>query len=317
MTGDPKPKSHEHHHDHAHGLFHHHHHHSTPDSATRNIGIAFWLNLLFALVELIGGLYTQSLAVVSDALHDFGDAVSLGIGYFLQRKSTQGPSESFSYGLRRLSLLSAVLTGAVISGGAIFIVTESVLSFKEAREPHGMGMMLLSLLGMAVNGFAAWRLGHGHTHNEKMMQWHLIEDVLGWVAVFFGSLGIIFFKWNWLDPVLALLIALFVLYNVIRRLAASINLFLQGNPDPEGLRAFRENVVHLAEVDETHDVHFWSLDGVRHVLSMHVVLLDITQSAAVKEKIRELAKNLGDCHLTIEVESTQEHCHSDCEHPEK
>src|SRR4051812_4041434 len=106
----------------AHGSApHHHHHHHTPDSATRNIGIAFWLNLVFAVVELAGGLYTQSLAVVSDALHDFGDAISLGLGYVLQRKSTQGPSESFSYGMRRLSLLSAFLTGIVISLGAVYI----------------------------------------------------------------------------------------------------------------------------------------------------------------------------------------------------
>lgn len=306
-----------HSHDHAHGLFHHHHHHVTPDSATRNIGIAFWLNLMFAVVELIGGLYSQSLAVMSDALHDFGDAASLGISYFLQAKSSQGPSESFSYGLRRLSLLSAVVTGLILSAGAIYILSESLLSFHEAREPHGMGMLGLSLLGMTVNGIAAWRMGHGHTHNEKMLKWHLIEDILGWVAVFIGSLGIIFLKWNWLDPVLAFVIALFVLYNVIRRLKASVTLFLQGNPNPGALRLFRENVVELEAVNEAHDVHFWSLDGVRHVLSMHVVLSDLSQAPLVKEKIRALALSLGDCHLTIEIESIQEHCHNDCEHPEK
>ncbi len=300
----------------AHGSSpHHHHHHSTPDNSARNIGIAFWLNLFFAAVELVGGLYTQSLAVISDALHDFGDAISLGIGYFLQRKSAQGPSESYSYGLRRLSLLSAFLTGVVISGGAVYIVIESVMSLNEAREPHGLGMMLLALLGMAVNGFAAWKLGGGHTHNEKMMQWHLIEDILGWVAVFIGSLGIIFFKWNWLDPVLALLISLFVLYNVIRRLFATIGLFLQANPNPVALRIFRESVNGLETVEEVHDVHFWSLDGVRHVLSLHVVVKDLNLASQVKEQVRHLSHALGDCHLTIEIESILEHCHDDCEHP--
>src|SRR3984957_2077518 len=145
---------------------HHHHHHHTPDSAARNIGFAFWLNLFFASVELVGGIYTQSLAVMSDALHDFGDAISLGIGYFLQRKSAEGPSETFSYGLRRLSLLSAFLTGVVISVGAVYILIESAMSFRQAREPHGFGMMILAIFGMAVNALAAWRLGHGHTHNE-------------------------------------------------------------------------------------------------------------------------------------------------------
>lgn len=306
---------HHHGHAHGHGQSHHHHHHLTPDSAARNIGFAFWLNLLFASVELAGGLYTQSLAVMSDALHDFGDAISLGVGYFLQRKSSQGPSESFSYGLRRLSLLSAVLTGVVISVGAVYIVIESILSLKVEREPHGFGMMILALFGMAMNGLAAWRLGGGHTHNEKMMQWHLIEDILGWVAVFVGSLGIIYFRWNWLDPVLALGISIFVLFNVARRLIATVTLFLQGNPNPEALREFRESVVKLEAVDEVHDVHFWSLDGVRHVLSLHVVLLDMSAAADIKENIRQLAKTLGDCHLTVEIESTREHCANDCEHP--
>ncbi len=304
------------HHHHHHGP-HHHHHHATPDSATRNIGFAFWLNLSFAAIELVGGIYTQSLAVTSDALHDFGDAVSLGVGYFLQRKSAEGPSESYSYGLRRLSLLSAALTGMVISGGAIYIMIQSVLSFQEPREPHGFGMMILALFGMAMNGLAAWRLGHGHTHNEKMMQWHLIEDILGWVAVFIGSLGIQFLGWKWLDPALAFAISLFVLYNVVRRLWETVALFLQGSPDPTALRAFRENVEKLANVEETHDVHFWSLDGVRHVLSLHVVLLDLAGAAGVKEEVRRLSKTLGDCHLTIEIESTQEHCADDCEHPAK
>jgi cobalt-zinc-cadmium efflux system protein len=289
----------------------------TPDSAARNIGFAFWLNLSFAVIELVGGMYTQSLAVMSDALHDFGDAISLGIGYFLQRKSAEGPSESYSYGLRRLSLLSALLTGIVISGGAVYIVIESVLSFREPRAPHGLGMMVLAIFGMAMNGLAAWRLGHGHTHNEKMMQWHLVEDILGWVAVFIGSLGIQVFGWNWLDPVLAFAISIFVLYNVIRRLGDTLALFLQGSPNPEALRVFRENVEKLAGVDETHDVHFWSLDGVRHVLSLHVVLEDLDKSAEMKEEVRALAKSLGDCHLTIEIESTREHCAADCEHPEK
>lgn len=302
-----------HHHDHG---PHVHHHHKTPDTAARNIGFAFWLNLLFATIELVGGIYTQSLAVISDALHDFGDAISLGVGYVLQKKSRQGPTESFSYGLRRLSLLSAFLTGLVISVGAVYIVIEAVVSFREPHAPHGFGMMILSILGVVVNGLAAWRLGHGHTQNEKMMQWHLIEDILGWIAVFLGSLGILFFNWNFLDPVLALCISLFVLYNVIRRLGDTVNLFLQGNPNPEGLRQFRENVEKMNDVEETHDVHFWSLDGVRHVLSLHVVLVDTARAQVIKEDIRKLSHSLlGDCHLTIEIESQLEHCEDDCEHP--
>ncbi|MGE4132221.1 MAG: cation diffusion facilitator family transporter [Bdellovibrionales bacterium] len=301
----------------AHGSApHHHHHHQTPDSSVRNIGFAFWLNLGFALVELVGGIWTQSLAVLSDALHDFGDALSLGLGYILQKRSSKGPTENFSYGLRRLSLLSALISGIVISLGAIYIAIESISSFQSEREPHGLGMMGLAVFGIALNSLAAWRLGHGHTQNEKMLKWHLIEDVLGWIAVLIGSLFIWLYKWNWLDPLLALGISGFVLFNVYRSLGETVNLFLQGNPNPDALRLFRNDVEALPEVYETHDVHFWSLDGVRHILSLHAVIHDLKKGEYVKEKIREISKQLGDCHLTIEVESTEEHCHSDCEHPE-
>lgn len=299
----------------AHGSApHHHHHHMTPDASTRNIGLAFWINLIFAAIELVGGWWTQSLAVTSDALHDFGDAISLGLGYFLQRKSATGPTENFSYGMRRLSLLSAFISGVVISTGAAFIAIEAIRSFREPRDPHGLGMMSLAILGIAVNGFAAWKLSHGQTQNEKILSWHLIEDLLGWVAVLIGSIFITLYKWNWLDPVMALLISLFVFYNVLRSLYETVTLFLQANPDPDGLRQFRAQVEELPDVYETHDVHFWSLDGVRHVLSLHAVLNDISKAEDVKEKIRELGRSLGDCHVTIEVESTDEHCHNDCEH---
>jgi cobalt-zinc-cadmium efflux system protein len=299
----------------AHGSVpHHHHHHHTPDVSTRNIGLAFWLNISFAAIELVGGLMTQSLAILSDALHDFGDALSLGLGWFLQHKSAQGPTENFSYGLRRLSLLSALISAIVISGGALYIVFESLASFNDPREPNGLGMMGLAVFGIAMNGFAAWRLGHGHTQNEKVMKWHLIEDVLGWVAVLIGSIFIYFFKWDFLDPLLAIGISIFVFYNVVRHLYETTNLFLQGNPNPEGLRAFRTQVDALSTVYEIHDVHFWSLDGVRHILSLHAVLKDLVQAEEVKEQIRTLSKLLGDCHVTIEIESMDEHCHNDCEH---
>jgi cobalt-zinc-cadmium efflux system protein len=304
----------------AHGSGHHHHHHhgapGTDDSA-RRIGMAFWLNLIFACFELFGGMYIHSLAVISDALHDFGDALSLGIGYFLQNKSAQGPSETFSYGLRRLSLLSAFLTGVVLSVGAVYICLEALVTIQNPGEPKAEGMMLFAVVGIAVNGFAAWKLGHGHSHNhnEKMLRWHLIEDVLGWIAVLIGGFGIYLFDWRWLDSALAIAISVFVLYNVIKRLAETVNLFLQGNPNPEGLRHFRDHVTSLIEVKDLHDVHFWSLDGVRHVLSLHVVLHDAGAAAAVKERIRNFGKELGEVHITIEVESTLENCHDDCEHP--
>ena len=164
-----------------------------------------------------------------------------------------------------------------------------------------------------MNGFAAWRMGLGHTLNEKMLRWHLIEDILGWIAVLVGGALVWAFKWSWLDPILALGISIFVLTNVFRNLTSTINLFLQGNPDPAGLKAFRDQLTKIDNVAGVHDVHFWSLDGVRHVLSIHVVLKDASQAETEKAHIRELSRILGDCHLTIEIEGVNVACAADCE----
>ena len=297
------------------GHHHHHHHHHHHDQAARNIGLAFWLNLIFAGVELAGGLYTQSLAIVSDALHDFGDALSLGLGYVLQVKSARGPDESFSYGRRRLSLLSALITGLVIAGGAGFIAVQSAREFGSDRHPNGPGMLLFALLGIAVNGFAAYRMSLGHTQNEKVLRWHLIEDILGWIAVFIGGILVWAFEWTWIDPVLAFGISLFVLYNVLKNVRVTVNLFLQANPDPAGLREFRARVTEIAHVVGVHDVHFWSLDGVHHILSLHAVIKSGGDALTVKTEIRRLSAALGECHVTVEIETESEPCASDCEHP--
>jgi cobalt-zinc-cadmium efflux system protein len=282
--------------------------------AHNNLLLAFMMNLTFAIVELFGGLWIGSIAILSNALHDAGDAMSLGLGYFLQRRSEEGPSEQFSYGMRRLSLLSAFISGLVICGGGVFIVYESLQKLMNPGEPKALGMLIFAVVGIAINGFAAWRLGHGETHNEKVLSWHLIEDTLGWVAVLIGAICIMLFDWRWVDAALGIAISIFVSFNVIRQLLHTAALFLQGNPDPGKLREFRETVMKFEDVMSLHDLHFWSLDGAHHVLSMHVVTsLPLTQSSALKLRIRKESYRLGECHLTIEVEAPNDHCHDNCD----
>lgn len=295
------------------GSGHNHPPHSHLDSQ-RNLLIAFVMNLVLAGVEFAGGLWVGSVAVLSNALHDAGDAMSLGVGYYLQRRSERGPSENFSYGMRRLSLLSAFISGIVICGGAVIIIYESIEKISNPGEMNPGGMLILAIGGIAINGFAAWKLGHGHSHNEKMMSWHLIEDMLGWVAVVVGAICIYVFQIKWMDAALGIAISCFVSFNVLRQLVKTSALFLQGNPDPPRLREFREAILKLPEVLSLHDLHFWSLDGAHHVLSMHVVTsLPLEQSFTLKNRIREQSYRLGEVHLTIEVESPDDPCHDNCD----
>ncbi|MGE0762104.1 MAG: cation diffusion facilitator family transporter [Bdellovibrionales bacterium] len=304
-------KNMQHDHSHTHSAHGHHHHHG---GSVKRIKTALWLNMAFTVIEIIGGLWSGSVAVLADAVHDFGDSLSLGLALYLEKRSETGPTTNFSYGLKRLSLLSAAITGFVLITGSIFIGVEAVQRLLSGdHEPFGLGMMGMAVIGLSVNGLAAWRLMSGHTHNEKMLSWHLIEDVMGWAAVLIGSFFIHFAGWAWLDPVLALMISGFVGYNAIRNLLQVTLVFLQRMPHGLNRDTLKSELRTIAGVQDIHDLHAWTLDGERHVISMHAVLAVSADAAKVKREIRHLAGHHGSVHTTIETESAQEACVENCD----
>lgn len=301
------------------GAGHHHDHHRHYDSegSSKNIGIAFLLNFSFTVIELIGGFLTGSIAILADALHDLGDTLTLAIAFVLQKLSTRGRSAKFTYGYGRLSLLSALISGVVLLTGSIFILIEAIPRFWSDREaPNGWLMMGFAVLGVAVNGIAALRLRKGSSQNERMLSWHLVEDLLGWTAVFAGAIVITFTGWTWVDPLLACALAIFIGYNVLSGLKQTILLFLQGSPEQFDEVSFRERVLKFDGVTGMHDMHVWSLDGDRNVLSLHVVVangISNVRIGKIKGEIRHLASHLGRYHATIEVEDSSSICDDDCE----
>ena len=198
---------------------HHHHHHN----GTENIRVAFWLNLAFTIIEIIGGFLTNSLAILSDALHDLGDSLSLGLAWYFQNLSKKGRDRKFSYGYRRFSLLGAIINSIVLVVGSIFIITEAIPRVMDPQSTNATGMIGLAILGVLVNGAAVLKLKKGHTQNEKVAALHLLEDVLGWVAVLIGSIIIYFTNWFIIDPLLSLGIALFILFNVYKSIKSSMS----------------------------------------------------------------------------------------------
>lgn len=301
---------------------HHHHghqHHShqaggCKGASLKNIRWAFALNFVFTIIEIIGGYLTGSVAVLSDAVHDAGDTLSLGLALFLEGKAQEGPTQEFSYGKKRLSLLSAVISGVVITAGSSLVLWASVPKIFNPGEPHGVGMMGLALLGIAMNGFAAWKLkSQGTTQNEKVLTWHLMEDALGWTAVLVGGGLIYLFELYWIDPLLAAAIAIFIIFNVVRELYRSVTLLLQASPNPQKLTEFIDIVKKENGVMDVHDVHYWSLDGSSHVLSLHIVSpFSGPNLIELKTKIRALTDMIGSPHTTIEVETSDEDCADNC-----
>ena len=285
---------------------HHHHHHSS-----QNIKIAFLLNLIFAVLEIIGGFYVNSVAIISDAIHDLGDSLSLGTAWYLEEKSRKGSDHQYSFGYARFSLLGALINSLILILGAVFVVWEAVGRIIYPESTDAGGMMVFAILGVLVNGYAAWKVGHGNSLNEKVVSWHLWEDVLGWIAVLIASLVMYFIDNQYIDPGLSLLITVYILWGVAGRLRETIFIFLQGIPKDIDLKKLKQELLNIEHIQSLHHTHIWSLEGEHHVLSIHLKLSkidSITQLLEIKCNAKEVLKKYPFRHYTIETELFDEIC---------
>lgn len=287
----------------------HEHHHHPQDS--NNLKIAFFLNLGFTILELVGGFWVNSIAILSDAIHDLGDSLSLGLAWGLQEKSKQKANDSFSFGYGRFSLLGALINAMVLIIGSVFIINEAIQRLITPEVSDAKGMIFFAIFGVIVNGYAAWKVGHGHSQNEKVISWHLIEDVLGWVAVLIGGILLLFFDWPWIDPVLSLGITLFILWNVLKNLKETLYIFLQAVPSDISLDQIKKELCALPIVESIHHTHLWSMEGAHHVFTAHVRLKQVQNLKELlesKKQVQETLKKYPLSHYTIEWELSEENC---------
>jgi cobalt-zinc-cadmium efflux system protein len=284
----------------------HSHHHSS-----KNLKAAFFLNLGFTIFELFGGMYVNSIAIISDAVHDLGDSLSLGLAWYLDVKSKKGATEKFSFGYNRFSLLGALINSLVLITGSVFVIILAVDRFFNPEQTDAKGMMIFAIIGVAVNGYAAWKLSSGKTLNERVVSWHLMEDVLGWVAVLIVAIVLMFKDIPYLDPALSILITLYILWNVMKRLKETLFIFLQGTPDGFNIKEIEDQLLTIEHVDSMHHTHLWSLEGDSHVFTTHVKLKNITelcQIVEVKQEVKEILKEYHLQHYTVETELDDETC---------
>lgn len=294
-----------------HGHHHHHHHHAPEEGSEKRIALAFFLNLIFSIIEFIGGMLTQSTAIMADAVHDLGDSLSIGTAWILQRLGKKSPDYTFTYGYRRLSLFGAALNGLILIAGSGWVLYEAFSRLQDPMMPVTEGMFLLAILGVCVNGYAAYRLSKGQTLNERVLNWHLIEDVLGWVAVLILSIILHFFHWPILDPLLSIAFTSFILVNVVRMLWSTGKLFFQAVPDTRLLHSIRQALLALPDTQAVHHLHLWSLDGEKHVLTAHVVVqgeTSISDYQNIKSNLKVALEQFNLFHTTIEIELSQEDC---------
>lgn len=286
----------------------HHHHHQ---HASGNIRVAFFLNLGFTIVEIAGGVLTGSTAILADAVHDLGDSFALGQAWYFERMSGGKSSARYSYGYKRFSLLGALISTVVLLTSSFFVLAQAIPRILEPRHPDAGGMILLAVAGVAVNGIAMARLSKESGMNAKVVALHLLEDVLGWVAVLVVAVTLLFWDVPVLDPLLAVIITLYILGGVVKNLRAMVPVFLQAVPEEVDLAVITTEIEQLDHIHAVHHAHIWSLDGVHSVFTAHLevdTLLDAGAYMQLKELIRALVDRHGLFHSTVEVEYPGEAC---------
>ncbi|WP_254564393.1 cation diffusion facilitator family transporter [Oscillatoria sp. HE19RPO] len=292
-------------------MTHHHHNHTHANNTTRNIKFAFLLNLGFTIFELIGGFWTNSLAIMSDALHDLGDSFSLGLSWYLEKYSQRGRTNKYSYGYRRFSLLGAAINAIVLSMGSLIILSEAIPRLFNPEPADAQGMVLFAIVGVIVNGMAVLRLRGSQGMSARVVSWHLLEDVLGWIAVLIVSIVLLFSNLYILDPLLSIGITLYVLYNALRNLKSTVEIFLQATPSNVNVKEIETQICEIERVKSTHHTHVWSQEGENNVMTTHVVVDKNATKAEileVKRRVKDIATPIALEHITVEIEYENEEC---------
>ncbi len=272
----------------------------------RNILVAFLLNLSFSIFEFIGGIFTGSVAILSDSIHDIGDALSIGLSYFLEKKSKRQPDSAYTFGYARFSVLGSFITTTILLFGSFAVIIASVKKFINPSEINYNGMIIFAVIGVVVNFLAAYFTREGDSLNQKAVNLHMLEDVLGWVVVLVGAVVMKLTDFSYIDPIMSIGVAVFILINAVKSLKEVLDLFLVKTPHSISVEEVKEHIKKLDEVIDAHHIHLWSSDGNSLYATMHIVS-DI-DSEKVKKSVKEELSHLGISHSTLELEKSTENC---------
>ena len=276
-----------------------------------NILIAFLLNLIFSIFELIGGFFTGSVAIISDSIHDIGDAFSIGLAFILEKKSKKQPDDKYTYGYARYSVVGSVISTLILLVGSLMVIYNATLRIINPVTINYDGMILFAIFGTVINSIAALVTLRGESLNQRAVNLHMFEDVLGWIVVLIGAVVMKFTNFALLDSILSICIAIYVIIHASIHLNEALVLFLEKAPNNINIQEIKKHLTEMAEVKDVHHVHVWSMDGITNYATMHVVTDN--PSHELKCKLKEELKEHGINHVTIEFESPDEICEShDC-----
>lgn len=272
-----------------------------------NILLAFILNLLFSIIEFFGGILTNSISIISDSIHDFGDALSIGISYILEKKSKKKPDDIYTFGYMRYSILGAIITNTILIIGSVFVIINGINRIINPISINYNGMLFIAIFGVIINLLAVYFTKDGHTHNQKAVNLHILEDVLGWIVVLVGSLIIKYTNIYIIDSIMSIGVAIFIMFNAIKSYKDIIDLFLEKIPNNINIEKLKKYILKIDNIKDVHHIHIWSIDGINNYATMHIVT-NIKDIKSIKKEIKEKLKEKGISHVTLEIEDEMDKC---------
>ena len=277
----------------------------------KNILLAFILNISFSIFEFFGGIFTNSVAILSDSVHDLGDALSIGISYILERISKKKADKKYTYGYIRYSVLGGVITTVILLVGSILVILSASKRIFNPEEVNHSGMIIFAVFGVILNYLAAYVTRKGDSINQKSVNLHMLEDVLGWLIVLVGAIIMNYTDIKILDPLMSIGVSLFILFHSIKNLKQVLDLFLEKTPDDIDIDELKKHLLTIKDITDIHHIHVWSIDGYNNYATMHIV----TNSPNIKEiknEIRNELKEHNICHSILETEDevcSETECH--------
>ena len=267
------------------------------------VWLAFFLNLSYAIVEFIAGGLFGSSAVLADSVHDMGDAIAIGVSAFLETISNREEDSHYTLGYKRFSLLGAMVTAVILMTGSVLVILGNITKLFHPQAVNDEGILWLGIIAISVNVIASLVVRKGKTKNESILSLHFLEDTLGWVAVILMAIVLRFTDWYILDPLLSLVISIFILSKAIPRFWSTLKIFLDAVPEGVDIQQVKSDLEQLDHVASINQLNLWTMDGLEKNAIVHVCLKEIEQMELCKESIRSKLKDCGFQNITIEIDA--------------
>ncbi|BFH64196.1 cation diffusion facilitator family transporter [Paenibacillus azoreducens] len=300
-------------HNHDHGHDHGHNHVHTNNKKV--LLISFIIITAYMIIEAVGGVLTNSLALLSDAGHMLSDSIALGVALLAFTFGTKAVNTGKTYGYRRFEILAAALNGITLIGISIYIFYEAIERFTNPPEVATSGMLIISTIGLLINVFVAWLMMRGSdTKNNLNMRGaylHVLSDMLGSIGAITAALLMMFFGWGWADPLASVIVAALVLRSGYFVTKTSLHVLMEGAPKNVDLNEIVDSIRRVDGVKGVHDVHIWSITSSMNALTAHIVVggdKTVYETEAILKKIEHMLEHKEIWHATLQVES-ERHAH--------